>query len=214
MPNLIGTGRLADDIYLLAHHEVSGKPFLQPRAIGLGLAGGLLAELMLIDAIRVAGDRVAVTDRVHPEDGLTRAVQLQVLRERQRHDARDWLTFLAQTAAENVARRLERSGYLVLTHTRRPWRAARWIPVDADCAFAPLIRVKAALDPLRPSGQESTALAGLAMACGLGPRLLAYGPPGARRQLEQRIRQLSPSLRELIGHTQAAVDSALLTQRM
>lgn len=52
MVALTGTGRLADDIYLLAHHEVSGRPFLQPRAIGLGLASGLLAELALIRAIR------------------------------------------------------------------------------------------------------------------------------------------------------------------
>jgi hypothetical protein len=88
MVALTGTGRLADDIYLLAHHEVSGKPFLQPRAIGLGLAGGLLAELVLIGAIRVAGDDLAVTDRVRPDDGLMRAVQVQVLRERQRHGAR------------------------------------------------------------------------------------------------------------------------------
>jgi Golgi phosphoprotein 3 (GPP34) len=214
MVALTGTGRLADDIYLLAHHEVSGRPFLQPRAIGLGLAGELLAELVLIGAIRVAGDRVAATDRVRPDDGLMRAVQVQVLRERQRHCARDWLTFLAQTAAEDVARRLEYSGYLALAQSWRPWRAGRWVPVDADCAFAPLIRVRTALDPLRPMAQESTALAGLAAACGLGPRLLAYGPPGARRQLEERIRQLSPDLRELIGHTQAAVDSALLSQRM
>jgi hypothetical protein len=67
---------------------------------------------------------------------------------------------------------------------------------------------------MRPASQEGTALAGLAAACGLGPRLLAYGPPGARRQLAERIRQLGPDLRELIGHTQAAVDSALLSHRM
>ncbi|HET9899357.1 MAG TPA: GPP34 family phosphoprotein [Streptosporangiaceae bacterium] len=195
MVALTGTGRLADDIYLLAHHEVSGKPFLQPRAIGLGLAGGLLAELVLIRAIRVSGDGVAATSRVRPQDGLTPAVHLQVLGERQRHCTGDWLAFLAQTATEDVARRLEHSGYLALAQSRRPWRAARWVPVDADCAFAPLIRVKAALDPVRSGGQESTALAGLAVACGLGPRLLAYGPPGARRQLDERIRQLSPDLR-------------------
>lgn len=106
------------------------------------------------------------------------------------------------------------SGYLVPAQSRRRWRAARWVPVDADCAFAPLIRVRAALDPVRPMTPESTALAGLAVACGLGPRLLAYGPPGARRQLTERIRYLDPRLRELIGHTQAAVDSALLTHRM
>lgn len=48
-----GTGRVADDLYLLAHHGATGKPHLQPRAAGLGLAGGLLAELMLPDTTRV-----------------------------------------------------------------------------------------------------------------------------------------------------------------
>ncbi len=79
---------------------------------------------------------------------------------------------------------------------------------------APLIRVRAALDPSRPAAPESTALAGLAVACGLGPRLLAYGPPGARRHLTERIGQLGPELRELIGCTQVCVDSAVLAHRM
>jgi Golgi phosphoprotein 3 (GPP34) len=214
MVTLTGTGRLADDIYLLAHHEVSGKPYSQPRAIGLGLAGGLLAELALIRAIRVSGDGVAATERVRPADRLMRAVHWQVLGERQRHGTGDWLAFLAQSAANDVARRLAHSGYLTLAQSRRPWRAARWVPVDPDCAFAPLIRVRAAFDPLRPMHQESTALAGLAVACGLGPRLLADGPPGGRRQLAERIQRLSPDLRELISQTQAAVDSAVLAHRM
>jgi serine/threonine-protein kinase RsbW len=63
---LTGTGRLADDVYLLAHHEVSGRPYLQPRAVGLGLAGALLAELAMICAVRVAADGCAVTGRVRP----------------------------------------------------------------------------------------------------------------------------------------------------
>ncbi|MGH3274178.1 MAG: ATP-binding protein, partial [Streptosporangiaceae bacterium] len=46
---LAGTGLIADDLYLIASHEVSGKPYLPPRALGAGLAGGLLAELMDAD---------------------------------------------------------------------------------------------------------------------------------------------------------------------
>ena len=42
-----GTGLVADDLYLMAHHEISGRPLLQPRPLGMGLAGALLAELML-----------------------------------------------------------------------------------------------------------------------------------------------------------------------
>ena len=63
MARLSGTGRLADDLYyLMAHHEVSGRPLLQPRAAGLGLAGGLLAELMLAGAIEISAGGVAVAD--------------------------------------------------------------------------------------------------------------------------------------------------------
>lgn len=99
MVALTGTGCLADDIYLLAHHEVSGRPFLQPRAAGLGLAGGLLAELVLIGAVRVSGDGVAATDRIRPQDGLMHAVHLRVLGERQRYCTGDWLTFLGARSA-------------------------------------------------------------------------------------------------------------------
>ena len=183
---LAGTGRLADDVWLLAHHEVSGRSLLQPRAAGLGLAGALLAELALIGAVRVAADGCAVTGRVRPQDGLMRAVQFRMLGERERHSARDWLAFLARSAAGDVARRLAGAGYLVLAQSRRPWGAARWVPSDPDWAFAPVIRARAALDPIRPAAPESTALAGLAVACGLGSRLLAYGPPGARQVLAER----------------------------
>jgi hypothetical protein len=53
-PGLNGTGQVADDLYLIAHHEVTGKPYPPPRVLGVGLAGGLLAELM-------DGDSPAVT---------------------------------------------------------------------------------------------------------------------------------------------------------
>jgi hypothetical protein len=63
---LSGTGRLADDLYLMAHHEVTGKPYLQPRAAGLGLAGALLAELMLSGTLCLWRGGVAVADRPRP----------------------------------------------------------------------------------------------------------------------------------------------------
>jgi hypothetical protein len=36
-PGLEGTGRAGDDLWLLAHSEVTGKPFIQLRPLGLGL---------------------------------------------------------------------------------------------------------------------------------------------------------------------------------
>lgn len=184
MAQLSGTGRLADDLWLMAHHEVTGKPYLQPRATGLGLAGALLAELVLGGDLLAWPDGVAATGDARPDDGLASLVLGHVLQEPEPHPAREWLLFLGGTAAGRVARRLEDSGYLALSAARRPWRAQRRVPVNADCAFAPLARVQYALRSSRPAAAaHGVVLAGLADACGLGPRLQAYLPPGARLAL-------------------------------
>jgi hypothetical protein len=209
---LAGTGRLADDLYLLAHHEVTGRAHLAPRASGLGLAGALLAELMLERRIMIWPDAVVVADAAPAQDGLARNV-LDLLRsERQQLPARDWLLFLARSAAEDVAGRLAQSGYLTPAPGRW-WRGQRWVPVNPDWAFAPVNRVLSVLDPARPKTVPAAALAGLALACGLGPRVLLYAPPDARRGLEEAAGQLGPGLRDLITATRAAVDCAVLSHR-
>jgi len=211
---LSGTGRLADDLYLLAHHEITGKLHLQPRAAGLGLAGALLAELTLSGKIYFQPDQIMVADRSPPGDGLARSVLGLLVSEPEQHAPRDWLLFLARTAAEDVALRLEQSGYLTRISSRRPWRGQRWIPVDADCAFAPFLRAKSALDSSKPVTAQNAALAGLAAACGLGRQMALYLPPKAHHRLQEAAQQLHPSLRDLITQTQAAVDSALLSHRV
>lgn len=212
LATLEGTGLVADDLYLMAHHETTGRPYLHPRALGLGLAGGLLAELVLSGHVRISQGEVAVATGAPPRDELARII-VDLLCQDGRYQARDWLTFLARTSTHDVALRLERAGYVAQAGPRRRLRAPTWVPVDADCAFAPLIRVRAALDPGRPPDDACTALAGLAAACGLGPRLLPYGPPGARRRLDNVVRCAYPGVRDLITQVQAAVDAAVLSHR-
>ena len=105
---------------------------------------------------------------------------------------------------------------LAPTSRCRPgWRFGRerWVPVDPDWAFAPLVRAKAVVDAHRPTPAHHVLLGGLATACGLGHHLTLILPPSGIRRLEEATRQLDPGLRELIAHTQAAVDSALLSHR-
>ena len=210
---LSGTGRLADDLYLMAHHEVTGKPFVQPRAMGTGLAGGLLAELMLGASISLRPDGAVLPGRTWSGDELARHVRDLIAAEREPHPVGEWLLFLARTAANDVAGRLERSGYLTQVGRRSPWRPRQWVPVDPDWAFSPLLRVRSALDPSRPLPAHGAVLAGLAAACGLSFRLAQYAPPPARR-LDEALAQLNPRLQELIAQTQAAVDSAVLAHRV
>jgi hypothetical protein len=125
---------------------------------------------------------------------------------------REWLLFLSRTAGADVAGRLAWSGYLRRAGGRVPGRRGRWVPVDADWAFAPLLRARSALDPGRRWSAYGAALAGLAAGCGLGFRLAQYASP-ADRTVEQAAWQLPGGLRSLIAHTEAAVGSALLCHR-
>lgn len=211
---LTGTGRVADDLYLLAHDDVTGKPFLQSRALGLGLAGALLAELMFAQVIWVNAERIELTRQGEPADGLGHHILGVLQSEPEWHPLRDWLTFLAASSVQDVGWRLERAGYLSQVRSRRPWRGTRFMPADSDAAFAPLIRARAVLDPARPATVSDGVLAGLAVGCGLGPHILPYAPADARKTLQAAIRHLHPGLRNLIAQTQAAVDSALLSHRV
>ena len=80
---------------------------------GLGLAGALLAELMLAGCV-ACRRRPARHHRHSAPDAVLRT---RVLERAGRRAAAapvaDWLAFLARTAAADVAGRLERAGYLV-----------------------------------------------------------------------------------------------------
>lgn len=209
---LSGTGLVADDLYLLSHDDRTGRPYLGLRPLGIGLAGALLAELMLTGSIGLRRDGVIVAYRRRPADDLGRRVRDQIAAEGEPHLVRDWLLFLARGVAKNVAGRLEQAGYLRYVSCWIPGRTGRWVPVDTTWAFAPIIRVRSALNPSRPLNPHQAVLAGLAQACGLGFRIAQSGVPGDHRTGEA-VGHLAPELRHLIAQTQAAVDSVVLSHR-
>lgn len=212
MTDLGGTGLVSDDLYLLAHNDLTGKPYIHPRALGLGLAGGLLSELMLNGHINVQHGQVVFLGRGVSAEGLARRLLGVLASEYEYHPVRDWLLFVGRTAVDDVARRLADAGYLNRVGGR--WRNQRWVPVDADSAFSPMLRVRAALDASRRLTIHDALLAGLADACGLGFRLAPYAPTALVRPLHYAVAQLPFSLQDLIAQTRAAVDSAVIAQRV
>ena len=150
-----------------------------------------------------------------PGDGLARAVLDQVASEREHLPPRDWLLFLARTAAADVAARLEQAGYLTRGPRGGPGSGARWVPVDPDCAFAPLARVKAALHLVRPARlRRRGRWPGWPPPAGWATSWRCTCRRGARAPSDAAVWQLDPGLRELIAQTQAAVDSAVLAHRV
>jgi len=210
---LSGTGLVADDLYLLAHEESSGKAVLQPAALGTGLAGALLAELMLVGWIGLRQDGAVMITRDAPQGALQQYALLKRIADKPGpQSVRSWLRLLAHSAEQDVAVRLEEAGYLEHVRGRVPWRQGRWVPVNPDWAFAPVLRARSALDPTRPLTAHSAALAGLAVACGLGFKLSEHQTPDGR-PVQDAVVQLGPGIQELIAQTYTSVESAVLSYR-
>jgi hypothetical protein len=216
---LHGTGRVADDLYLIAHHEISGRPYLSPRAAGIGLAGGLLAELLTAHTPELALDRgclLALYRRsrryAHPDEPVTARVLDLISAESPARPVRDWLLFLGKTSAADVAGRLERSGYVTRPASRLPWRARRPVPVEGDWSHCALLRASAALDAARTLTPYSALLTGLTVACGLGFRFAGLATAPTRGTAEA-AQVLPHPLPELIAQVQVTADAVVLSTR-
>ncbi len=208
-----GTGLVGDDLYLLAHDDRTGRALLPPRPLGTGLAGALLAELMLTHLIALRSDTAVMIAYDAPSAAVQGHVLLRLIAaEPGPLPVQTWLGYLARTAARDVAERLEQAGYLTRVHSRVPGRLDRMVPVNPDWAFAPMLRIRSALDPAREVTPYAGVLAGLAAGAGLGFRLEQY-QTGAGRSTADAFACLAPDLRQLVIQTQITVTSAVLSQR-
>lgn len=207
-----GTGRLADDFWLMAHDELTGRARVAQRILGLGVAGALLGELAMSERVGVRDGCVVVLDSRAPGDAVAGVVLGYLAAEGRARPVRDWLVFLGESAAERVGARLSGAGLLVAHPSRVPLRADRLVPADTQSAVMPLVNLCTKAMRGRPVDASGAMLAGLAQATGLDhPGLWEVrNTPRAARFLSETLAVLSPaSLRELIRHTEAAVAGAI-----
>jgi hypothetical protein len=205
---------LSDEFFLLAHDDSSGRPRLHHRAVGLGLAAGLLGELILLGRITADGGGVAVLDRQPPAEPTAHLVLDQLIVEPAQHPVRIWLAYLAESSTDAVGGRLERAGHVTRTASRRLLRSkVFYVPVDMSTAAMPTVRLRIALSREEQLTQQDALLGGLATATGLGPDLLRGCPPHAAKYLTWAMSMLPTPMRELLAETQAAVGNAVLSHR-
>src|SRR3954452_15551417 len=89
---------LADQFFLIAHEDRTGRSRLHPRATGLGLAGALLGELMVSDGVRAYEGDLYVVSREPTGDPLSHDLLDLLIAQPQHRELRTWLAFLAQDA--------------------------------------------------------------------------------------------------------------------
>jgi Golgi phosphoprotein 3 (GPP34) len=207
---------LADEFFLLAHDDASGKPRLHPRVVGIGLASALLGELVLFGRVRIQGPDLVVVDGRPVDDELTDRV-LTVIAGRRPRPVSTWLAALADTAPAEVAARLAADGVVNRVSSRWPGRGDRWVPADMSTAAWPAARLRMLLTHAEAHAEAppvpDVALAGLALSCGLSSYLLWDTGPEVRDHLGRLLSGLGP-VRDLLAYTEAAVGDAVMSRRV
>ncbi|GGN37145.1 hypothetical protein FHR83_006462 [Actinoplanes campanulatus] len=211
---------LADQYYLIAHEDRTGRSRLHPRATGLGLAAALLAELVLEGRIGVNDGDLLVLDRRPPRDALNHDILDLLNAQPQHRDLRTWLAFLAQDAGLRVAERLMRVGAVELVTRRRMLGTTQtlYMPNSArqrNAAAWASTRVANMLVRGLDLNLTDRMLVGLVVATGL-TRHVMYGfenYPHIYHGLPSMIASLPSDLRELVECTESSVGSALTVGR-
>lgn len=207
-------GRLADDLFLMAHEQPGGRLLLPERIAGLGLAAALLGELTLAARVEPRDGTVAVLDTTARDDELSDRV-LEFLKQEQ-HPTRTWLAFFGQSAHTEIGRRMAADGLLVREPRKRARHSGRWVPTSPEIAVRPTALLCTQLIRHQELDERDLALLGLLRATGLDQPVLwevRQSAPDALRHAAGALGSLTGPLAELITQTEAAIGSAIAAHR-
>lgn len=212
-------GVLADQYFLIAHEDRTGRSRLHPRATGLGLAAALIGELVLDGHLELIDGDLLIANRQPPGDALSHDILSLLIAQPQHREVRTWLAYLSQDAAVRVGERLIRVG-AVEPVTRRKILSTTtfYMPNSAEqrnaAAWAPARLANLLVRGLEMSISDRV-LAGLVAATGLTRHVL-YDYELHRQaflMLPSTVGSLPGDLRELIEYTEASVGSVLTVGR-
>jgi hypothetical protein len=212
-------GVLADQYFLIAHEDRTGRSRLHPRATGLGLAAALMGELVLEGRIGITDGDLVILDRHAPADALAHDILSLLIAQPQHRDVRTWLAFLSQEAAARVGERLMRLGAVEpVTRRRMLSTQTLYMPNSAEqrnaAAWAPARLANLLVRGIEMSVSDRV-LVGLIAATGLTRHVLYDFEihRHAFHTLPSAVASLPGDLRELVEYTEASVGSVLTVGR-
>jgi hypothetical protein len=206
---------LADQFYLLCHHDRTGRGRLTERSAGLGLGAALLGELVYSRNLWIQDSRLRPVRQPVPVDALAHAVLDQLVAQPRHSDVRTWVQFFGTTASGLVGERLWRAGFLRPETSRRflGGRTVVYVPTNSNRAAMPWVLLSMKLRRRDPLFQSEIFLAGLCAATGLDRFLLDGADADVRRYFEEAVGSVWAPAHELVLTTQAAVGDAVLAAR-
>ncbi|MEU5943578.1 GPP34 family phosphoprotein [Micromonospora sp. NPDC047548] len=210
-----GPKLLADEFFLLAHDDRSGRPRLHDAATNYGVAAALLGELAAAGSISFDRGRLWVLDHRPPQDWLQHRVLARLVAEPQHTATRTWLAFLAETVPEQVAERLWQAGKVAPQQRRR--RLLRtsvvYVPTDTNVAAWSWARLSTHLREYKHLQPFDLALMGIATSCGLDQFILDGAGPSVFANLRRQLQAAPQPMRELLADLDTAIGSAVLSHR-
>jgi Golgi phosphoprotein 3 (GPP34) len=210
MPNL----PLADEFFLIGHDDYSGKPRINADTLDTGLAGAVLAELVMTRRVDVAEGRLMVRDRQTYGEPVTDAALAELIKQAVAHPVRAWVEFLRADVRMMVGRRLLAAGLVEQVSSRGLLRSTtRFVARDPMAAASPRVRVRYVMDHEELLDEHTATLAALMLACGLEQVLATGGDRQVRVALKTMADRLPADLRSLASGVDAAVAAIALTIR-
>lgn len=208
--------RVAERFYFIAHDDRAGRRRLHPRAIALGSAAALLGELVMLECITVEDGTVRMLPCQAPANPLLRRILDDMTDQAQHREARVWLAYLAEVAADAVEAGLERAGHLrVVRHRRLRGARMTYEAVDPNVPAWQTIRIAEMLNGRMNMYLPDAFLAGLIDATGLTWHVLWDHKTSSRgvANLPRVVAGLWAPLGELVDHTRASVGQLVLAPR-
>ncbi|ROO60404.1 Golgi phosphoprotein 3 GPP34 [Micromonospora sp. Llam0] len=204
---------LADEFFLMAHHDVSGQSRLAPRIAGFGVAAAVLADLVVAGVLTVtpAGHLACPPPAVRVR-GFERQVAAWVAAEPDQ-PVPVWLEVLAEASVPAIGQRLADAGVVRPVRIRRLMTSRTvWAPADINVAAWPWARLSTRIRCGELLDPFDSALARLCIGTGVEGRFLD-GEPQARQRLDELLSPVPVQVDALLVELSAAVGRAVLGGR-
>jgi hypothetical protein len=207
---------IAEDLFLVALDERTGRTRLHPRALSLGLAAALLAELALPEHISFSEGQIKVPSGAALPEAPYHVRIVEQLAAEPDHPVSTWLEFFAQSAAESVAARLVARGFLTRGTTRGLLRSKdAYLATDESALAWRTLRLANLIGKRDVRNWDDGVLVSLLQATGLAEAVLWHGAPGDLENLRDIVTSVSadPFFHVLIAQVSALIAAGVMTQR-
>ncbi|HTJ34055.1 MAG TPA: GPP34 family phosphoprotein [Dactylosporangium sp.] len=201
---------LADEFWLLAHHDYSGRALCAPQILGAAMASCVLTELWLARQVNLAQGRIVVVPRsAVPNDPVWATTLQELSAQPVNYPLREWISHLAPEAPAMVTKRLVGAN-LVEEVRSGPFGRRKYVPLDPVIGSSPAILLNHMIENFDRLDYQTAVLAGHALITGLDSEIVSPDAVATRNGLRAMVRDLPPDLLSVLAALQSVVSAAPL----